>query len=449
MYIPSSKNRSICFYCQDFQKEEKDYPLRKGKYSAEGLVHRCIWHAKFQCSECNNFFHFSFLYWCPTTNKVVCGKCNKPTFYPVKFWNKTYAYAFECDDCNQTHYDLLYTEYMGNHPWQVNKGKLFNEENSLNSIINTRFPWDPIWKPAKERKGIEITIEEALKIENLVHSVWKEMGNVNLHSEILQDDQVDLSETKTRWEKTSQNWLKNLDNIEEDKGDASREFIIDPALWKQLGDIKGLAILDAGCGNGYLSRLLAKKGANVVGIDFSRHFIGFCKKKEKEKPLGCNYYKGSLTDMSFIESETFDIVVSNVVMVDVQDYQRAFDEINRVLKSKGRFVWSNLHPIFGSFNQYFYRLPFDTPRNEERLFSMIDRYFDSGAILVSWGNIKPIWQFHRTLQEYTQALNKAGFLIREIIEPKPSIEDIRKHPRAIAFDADRIPFFIIYDCVKA
>jgi len=182
MYIPSSKNMSICFYCQDFQKEEKDYPLRKGKYSAEGLVHRCIWHAKFQCSECNSFFHFSFLYWCPTANKVVCGKCNKPTFHPVKFWNKTYAYAFECDDCNQTHYDLLYTEFMGKHPWQVNKRKLFNEENPLNSIISSRFPWDPIWKPAKEREGTEITIEEALRNKNLVQSVWKETGGVNLHS---------------------------------------------------------------------------------------------------------------------------------------------------------------------------------------------------------------------------------------------------------------------------
>ena len=153
--------------------------------------------------------------------------------------------------------------------------------------------------------------------------------------------------------------------------------------------------------------------------------------------------------MPFIESNTFDIVVSNIVMVDVQDYQKAFEEINRVLKSKGRFIWSNLHPTFGSFNQYFYRLPFDTSRNEERLFLMVDRYFDSGAVLTSWGNIKPIWQFHRTLQEYTQALNKAGFLIREIIEPRPSLETIRNNPRSVAFDADRIPFFIIFDCVKA
>ncbi|NHJ06160.1 MAG: class I SAM-dependent methyltransferase [Candidatus Heimdallarchaeota archaeon] len=224
---------------------------------------------------------------------------------------------------------------------------------------------------------------------------------------------------------------------------------MDPALWKQLGDIKDLKILDAGCGNGYLSRQMTKKGAKVVGVDISKHFIGFCKKRDKEETLGCQFHTGSLTDMPFLDSETFDLVVSNIVMIDVQDYKSAFREINRVLKPKGRFVWSNLHPNFGNFNQIFYRLPFDTPRNEERMFLMIDRYFDSGAILTSWGNIKPIWQFHRTLQEYSQALNNAGFLIKEIIEPKPSLEDIKGNPRMLAFDADRIPFFIIYDCVKA
>ncbi|MBD3190661.1 MAG: methyltransferase domain-containing protein [Candidatus Heimdallarchaeota archaeon] len=448
MLIPSSKNRTDCFYCQDICKKEENYPKRKGKYSFEGLVSRCIWHSKFKCSECNKYFHFSYLCWCPNTNKVICGRCNKPTLYPVKFWNKTYAYAFKCKDCGETHFDLLYAEYLGKHPWQVDKGKLYNEESPLIPIIKAHFPWNPIWKPSEDRKGEEITLKEALQLESPIHCLIEQMGIVNFHSDVLQDREVDFSETKRRWEKTSHSWIQNLQN-NEDKGDASREFIIDPALWKQLGDIKGLKVLDAGCGNGYLSRQMAKKGAEVTGIDFSKHFIGFCKRKEKKNPLGCKFFKGSLTDMPFFESEMFDLVVSNVVMVDVQDYRTAFKEINRVLKPKGRFVWSNLHPVFGSFNQIFYKLPFDTQRNEERIAVMVDRYFDSGAMLMSWGKLKPIWQFHRTLQEYTQALNQAGFLIREIIEPHPSLEDIKENPRTLAFDADRIAIFIIYDCVKA
>lgn len=446
MLIPSSKNRTDCFYCHDIHNEEKDYPLRKGKYSFEGLVSRCIWHSKFQCHECKEYFHFSFLYWCPDSNKVICGKCNKPIMYPVKFWNKTYAYAFKCKDCGKTHYDFLFSEFIGKHPWQVNKKILYKTESPLIPVIKIPFPWDPIWKPTESREGKKITLEEALQVENIVHTYWKEYGLLTIHSDIMNDKQVDFTDTKEKWEISSHNWLLNMGDA--DKGDTSREFIIDTALWKQIGEIKNLFVLDAGCGNGYLSRLMAKKGAKVSGIDFSKHFIDYCKRREKEEPLGCEFQKGSLTDMSFFESEKFDIVVSNIVMVDVQDYKTAFKEINRVLKQNGRFIWSNLHPIFGTFNQFFYRLPFDTPRNEERICSMIDRYFDTGAILVSWGNIKPIWQFHRSLQEYSQALYEAGFLIREIIEPKPSLEDIKENPRLLAFDADRIPFFIIFDCVK-
>ncbi len=442
-----SKNKIDCFYCQDINKDDQTYPVRKGKYSYEGLVTRCLWHSAFQCSECQKYYHFSYLYWCPTTNKIVCGKCNKPVLYPVKFWNRTYAYAFTCKDCGEIHYDLLYSEFEGNHPWQMNKGDLF-EKNPLNSVLKAQNPWDPVWKPIKKQKGITITIEEALQIENKVHPYLKDFNLVTLHSDPKDEDKIDLTETKQRWEKASHNWMNMQFENKEDKGDSSREFIIDPALWKQIGEVKGLKVLDAGCGNGYLSRQLAKKGAQVVGVDFAQNFIGYCKKREKEDPLGCTFYCGSLTDLSFLKDETFDLVVSNIVLVDVQDYKTAFKEINRILKFNGRFIWSNLHPIFGSFNQIFFRVPYDTPRNEERLFVLLDRYFDSGAILASWGKIKPIWQFHRTLEEYTRALFDAGFLIREIIEPKPSLEDIKNNPRTLAFDTDRIPIFIIYDCVK-
>jgi ubiquinone/menaquinone biosynthesis C-methylase UbiE len=447
MLIPASKNPADCFYCQDFNLNEKDYPIREGKYSFEGLVNRCLWHSRFKCSDCGKDFHFSYLYWCPKKNKVICGRCNKPILHPVAFWDRTYAYAFDCKECGQVHYDLLYSEFTGNHPWQISKEKLQNQVSPLVSIIEEEKPWDPIWKPVKKRVGKEISLDQALNIENKILTYYKNNRLVTYHYVVNDETEVELADTKEKWEETSQNWLKNMP-YDDDKGDTSREFIIDPTLWEQLGEVKGLKVLDAGCGNGYLSRQLARKGANVVGVDISKHFISYCKEKEKENPLGCEFFEGSLTEMPFIESNSFDIVVSNIVMVDVQDYHAAFKEINRILKSKGRFVWSNLHPIFGSTSQIFYRLPFDSSRNEERIVLMIDRYFDTGAVLMSWGDIKPIWQFQRTLQDYSKALNKAGFLIREILEPKPTIENIRNNPRSLAFDADRIPFFIIFDCIK-
>ena len=78
---------------------------------------------------------------------------------------------------------------------------------------------------------------------------------------------------------------------------------------------------------------------------------------------------------------------------------------------------------------------------------MVDRYYENGAEMINWFTA-PTWQFIRTLEEYSKALKDAGFVISEIVEPQPSIEDIQKHPEFLAFDADRWPHFIIYECLK-
>jgi ubiquinone/menaquinone biosynthesis C-methylase UbiE len=212
--------------------------------------------------------------------------------------------------------------------------------------------------------------------------------------------------------------------------------------------VQGLTVLDAGCGNGYLTRLLATKGAKAFGIDHSSSFVDYCRKLETQTKLGCQFYEGSLTEMHEFDSKSFDIVVSNIVMVDVLDYRGAFKEIARVLKDNGRFIWSNVHPVFGrTAGAADIRFPRDSLRMESRYLKMIDRYFDSGGELLSWLD-SPTWQFVRTFEEYSRALKEAGFVISEIVEPRPTPELIQQHPEYLAFDADRWTHFVIFECIK-
>ena len=51
-----------------------------------------------------------------------------------------------------------------------------------------------------------------------------------------------------------------LDAMEPD-GDFSRRHLLNPVLLRMLADVRGQRILDAGCGHGYLSRMLAAGGA--------------------------------------------------------------------------------------------------------------------------------------------------------------------------------------------
>lgn len=446
-----------CKYCNNISKKEKNYPNREAIYSFEGIVHRCAWHSQFQCDQCKKFFHFSWLYYCPQENHLICGSCNSPSLEPVKFWDKTYAYQFKCDYCNENHHDLLYSEYCGIHPWQQIKKSENNEEfdlkqeiTTVNCILHQADPLKSHWKPPQIRQGEKISLTAALNIQNNVVQLKKDWfdSSVVFHDDLKSEHEISVKDTAHLWEVNSNNWLKSLPQSDIDSGDLNRERIIDPTLMKMLGDVKNLNILDAGCGSGYLSRKIAKLGGNVTGIDNSKTFINHCNEIQAHLDLNCKFIHGSLTNMPEIPSEKYDVVISNIVMVDIPDYQAAFNEIHRVLKEKGRFLWSNVHPVFGRMGAFDYRLPMDTKRKEDRIWKVIDRYFDSGAYKIGWGNIGELWQFDRTLTEYTHALKEAGFVIREIVEPTPPYSEIQKHPYHLAFDTERWSHFIIYDCIK-
>ncbi len=50
-----------------------------------------------------------------------------------------------------------------------------------------------------------------------------------------------------------------------------------PHLLDLLGDVSDRVVLDAGCGEGYLARILAARGARVTGIDLSPRLIALAR----------------------------------------------------------------------------------------------------------------------------------------------------------------------------
>src|SRR5512132_390308 len=59
-----------------------------------------------------------------------------------------------------------------------------------------------------------------------------------------------------------------------------------PAQVAICGDVRGLRLLDVGCGSGYFAREMAKLGARVTGIDISPRMIEHARQLESESPLG-------------------------------------------------------------------------------------------------------------------------------------------------------------------
>lgn len=106
-------------------------------------------------------------------------------------------------------------------------------------------------------------------------------------------------------------------------------------FYSTVGQLENKIILDVGCGEGYFSLEMAKKGANIVGIDISEKMIEKCKKKKQQNPtLNINFVSCSAENTPY-KNETFDIVVCLELLEHVLNPNLLMKEISRVLKPEG------------------------------------------------------------------------------------------------------------------
>jgi 2-polyprenyl-3-methyl-5-hydroxy-6-metoxy-1,4-benzoquinol methylase len=250
--------------------------------------------------------------------------------------------------------------------------------------------------------------------------------------------------SRASWDSAAKWWTSRYSA----RGDVNREWVIDPALFRLLGDVNGKRILDAGCGSGYLARILAAKGAKVVGVDHSSKLLEVARREERKAPLGAQFRKADLARLSSLARGSFDVIVSNVVMQDVVAFDKAFREFHRVLRPEGRLLFSVTHPCFERpVPGIWVREPPDSERIEEWRGVLVDRYYDRVALWWGPSGQPPMVGFHRTLEDYSAALRGAGFLIKRMEEPRPSAGAIDRMYRQFA-DYVRVPNFLIVEAVR-
>jgi ubiquinone/menaquinone biosynthesis C-methylase UbiE len=97
----------------------------------------------------------------------------------------------------------------------------------------------------------------------------------------------------------------------------------------------GMKVLDAGCGDGVLSLMMAEKGAVVTGTDLSVPNIDSSKHRAREAGLEhkVSFMVADLENLPF-EDNTFDLVVSSHVLEHIPDFDKGLREVMRVTKSR-------------------------------------------------------------------------------------------------------------------
>ena len=113
----------------------------------------------------------------------------------------------------------------------------------------------------------------------------------------------------------------------------------------KIGNVKGLTVLDLGCGDGTTALPEAKAGADVLGVDIARNLVAAGNKRAKAAGLNNIVFReGDATDLKELADETFDLVVSIFGAMFAPKPNDVAKEMVRVAKRGGKIVMGNWIP---------------------------------------------------------------------------------------------------------
>jgi 2-polyprenyl-6-hydroxyphenyl methylase/3-demethylubiquinone-9 3-methyltransferase len=204
-----------------------------------------------------------------------------------------------------------------------------------------------------------------------------------------------------------------------------------PATLSLLGEVAGLRVLDAGCGPGICSEILARAGATVHGIDFVPKMVALARRRCAGLPA--TFAVGDLAGLDGLEG-AFDGILCSLALDYVEHLADAFAGFRRAARPDGFLVFSMAHPMSDWMNE---RIRGDGVYHERSRF---------GLHWTGFGEPPPFVEaYRRPLSEILNALAAAGWALERIVEPRP-LPEMRAVSPQLYERLERAPEFI---CVRA
>jgi SAM-dependent methyltransferase len=206
------------------------------------------------------------------------------------------------------------------------------------------------------------------------------------------------------------------------------------AFFDLLGPVSGLRVLDIACGHGRLTRALARRGAEVTGLDLSGSLLGKAREIEAQDPLGISYVHADVAVRPALPSAPFDRVTCFFGLSDIDDLDSAVSTVATVLRPGGSFVFAILHPCFAGAGDISGSWPGS------------GSYYDEGRWTADGARStlrQQVGASHRMLSTYLNTLRRHGLRVEQIAEPAPRPDWDQAHV------ADRQPVFLVVSCSKS
>ncbi len=181
-------------------------------------------------------------------------------------------------------------------------------------------------------------------------------------------------------------------------------------------DVAGLDVIELGCGTGYVSAWLARRGARPVGIDNSEAQLETAKRFQREFGLEFPLLHGNAEQVPFPD-QSFDLAISEYGASIWCDPYRWIPEAARLLRPGGRLIFL--------VNAGLLALCMPDEEGAAASDRLLRPYF--GMHRLEWADDESV-EFHLPHGEMIKLLRRAGFEVEELIEIKPPDGSTTRYP---------------------
>jgi toxoflavin synthase len=217
-------------------------------------------------------------------------------------------------------------------------------------------------------------------------------------------------------------------------------------IFRVLGDLRGLSVLDVGCGTGLYPRELRRRGAaKVVGVDISEEMIKVARAHEASESLGISYLVQDVAELGVIGS--FDLALGIYLLhyaPSVDLLRRMCRNIASNVKPGGRFLSYQYNPDVMRTPGYYQKYKIDVHAPE----TMSDGDPFTFALTIGNTVTPPLTVYHWSRATTEAALLEAGFnTIRWItldVSPRGSEQFGAEHWHAML----SAPICLLIECIK-
>lgn len=186
-----------------------------------------------------------------------------------------------------------------------------------------------------------------------------------------------------------------------------------------LGPLEGKRVLGLGCRRPEPIVAVAEAGARVIAVDHSSVRVDRTRQAAESAGHRLELHRADLADLAFLRADSIDVALSVYALAEVEDLNRVFRQVHRILAPGAPLVFSLPHPAAAMVG----------PIGQGGAPALARSYFDPAPLAEGPG---PGPDHPHTIGAVFTSLSRAGFRLDVLLEPAPAGDDPVTAPRAWA-----------------